>query len=133
VIALDTHVLIRLAEDSPRLGRRAVALANTALRQDSIAVAAISFWEIAMLAEKGRLELSEPPSEIRRKTLVQGVREIPIDGHIGIMAAQIRGFHGDPADRLIVAAAVETGATLLTGDDAILRWKGKLKRRDARR
>jgi len=133
VIILDTHVLVWLAEDNPRMGRRAVALADGALRDDALAVTSISFWEVAMLAQKGRLELGRTASELRRRTLEQGVREIPIDGDIGIKAAQLEAFHGDPADRLIVASAIAAEATLMTADDAILRWKGKLARRDARR
>jgi len=133
VIILDTHVLVWLAEDNPRMGRRAVALADGALLDDALAVTSISFWEVAMLAQKGRLELGRTASELRRRTLEQGVREIPIDGDIGIKAAQLEAFHGDPADRLIVASAIAAEATLMTADDAILRWKGKLARRDARR
>jgi hypothetical protein len=36
------------------------------------------------------------------------------------------------ADRLIVASAQEVGATLLTTDQKILDWPGRLDRRDAR-
>lgn len=40
-----------------------------------------------------------------------------------IRAAQLRSFHGDPADRMIVATALENGATLLTADSKILSWE----------
>lgn len=86
-----------------------------------------------MLAEKGRLELAESPETVRAKALTQGVREIPIDGLIGIHAAELRDFHGDPADRIIVATAMKHDATLITADRGILRWPGKLSTRNARR
>jgi PIN domain nuclease of toxin-antitoxin system len=133
VIVLDTHVLIWFAEDVPDLGKRAAAVADEALRSDELAVSAISFWEIAMLARKGRLELADAPAAVRRKVLGQGIREIAIDGAIGIGAAQLSGFHGDPADRIIVATALANDATLLTADRPIRRWRGPLKARDARR
>jgi PIN domain nuclease of toxin-antitoxin system len=133
VIVLDTHVLIWFAEDVPDLGKRAAAAADEALRSDELAVSAISFWEIAMLARKGRLKLAEAPTAVRRKVLGQGIREIAIDGAIGIGAAELSRFHGDPADRIIVATALANDATLITADRPIRRWRGPLKASDARR
>jgi PIN domain nuclease of toxin-antitoxin system len=116
VIVLDTHVLIWFAEDVPDLGKRAAAVADEALRSDELAVSAISFWEIAMLARKGRLKLAEAPTAVRRKVLGQGIREIDIDGAIGIGAAELSRFHGDPADRIIVATARESAAAVVSRD-----------------
>ncbi len=133
VIVLDTHVLIWFAEDVPDLGRRAAALAEEALSSDDLAVSAVSFWEIAMLARKGRLNLADGPTAVRRRVLENGIREIAIDGAIGISAADLTGFHGDPADRIIVATALANDATLITADRPIRRWRGPLKAKDARR
>ena len=63
---------------------------------------------------------------------MQGLIELPITGAIGITALQLRNLHPDTADRLIVATAQEVGATLLTADEKILAWPGRLDRRDAR-
>lgn len=35
-------------------------------------------------------------------------------------------FHGDPADRLIVATSRNMKITLITGDEKIIAWKKKL-------
>ena len=43
------------------------------------------------------------------------------------------GRDGDPIDRLIVATALERGATLVTADEWLLGWRGTLERHDARR
>jgi PIN domain nuclease of toxin-antitoxin system len=133
VIVLDTHVLIWFAEDTPDLGKRTAAMADEALHADALAVSAISFWEIAMLARKGRLTLSDTPTAVRRKILEQGIREIALDGAIGIGAAELSSFHGDPADRIIVATAMTNDANLITADRRVLRWRGPLKVSDARR
>lgn len=133
MIILDTHVLIWFAEDVSDLGRRAAAEADEALHRDALAVSAISFWEIAMLARKGRLALTERPAAVRRRVLEQGIREIAMDGTIGIGAADLTGFHGDPADRIIVASALANDAILITADQLIRRWRGPLKTKDARR
>ncbi|MBI4514723.1 MAG: type II toxin-antitoxin system VapC family toxin [Deltaproteobacteria bacterium] len=96
-------------------------------------VSAISFWEAAMLAGKRRLQLDLSLTAMRRAVIEQGIREIVISGAIGIAAAQLPDFHGDPADRLIVATALSLDATLLTADESILGRTGPLHSRDARR
>jgi PIN domain nuclease of toxin-antitoxin system len=69
----------------------------------------------------------------RDDLLAAGLVELPVTGDIAIVAGQIGGFDGDPADRLIVASAIRTGATLVTADARILDWSGVLKRADAGR
>jgi len=86
-----------------------------------------------MLAAKGRLRLEITPAATRHKALEQGIREVPLSGAISLAAAQLAGFHGDPADRMIVATALSLGAMLVTADESILTWKGPLGRLDARR
>jgi len=133
VILLDTHALVWFAEDNPRLGRRTTARVNAGLAREDVAVAAISFWEITMLFQKRRLRLELPPTDVRRKVLEQGIQEVAIAGDVAIEAARLAAFHGDPADRLIVAVAQSRDAVLVTADDAILEWRGRLRTQDARR
>jgi PIN domain nuclease of toxin-antitoxin system len=133
VIVLDTHVLVWFAEDNPRLGARATKLTDAALNRNEVAVSAISFWEIAMLAAKGRLALEVSPAAFHRRVLEQGVREVGVSGTIAIAAAHLEKFHADPADRIVVATAISLGARLLTADDPVLRWRGSLRTHDARR
>jgi len=59
-----------------------------------------------------------------------GLLEIPVDGEIGIAAAQL-DLHGDPADRIIAATAQMKGAILLTADQPLLQWNNPLQRADA--
>jgi PIN domain nuclease of toxin-antitoxin system len=86
-------------------------------------VAAISFWEIAMLVEKGRLSMKTDIGIWRSELLKAGLVEIPLDGEIAIRAGQMDAFHGDPADRMIVATAIGRSAELLTADEKILSWE----------
>ncbi|HNO74832.1 MAG TPA: type II toxin-antitoxin system VapC family toxin [Nitrosomonas mobilis] len=131
LLLLDTHALIWLDQDDPSLGTGARDLANTALQHGKLAVSAITFWETAMLAAKGRITMTLPLPLWRRDFLELGLVEIGIDGDIGIAVAQL-DLHGDPADRLIVATAQLIDATLLTADLSILQWNTTLKRFDAR-
>ena len=60
-------------------------------------------------------------------TIGTGMVEIPVDGKTGLRAAGLAEFHPDPADRLIVATALE-GHRLVTADKRILDWSGELDR-----
>lgn len=125
LILLDTQVMLWLRSGDPKLGERARIEIDRAWRSDGLSVSAISFWEVAMLKDKGQLRFPEDVGMWRREQLEQGVVEIPVDGDIGIRAAQLRGFHGDPADRIIVATAL-AGHRLVTSDHRILGWSGSV-------
>ena len=104
---------------------------DAAWQADNLAVSAFTFWEVAMLRNKGRLDFTEDVGLWRQELLGQGLAEIPVDGEIGIRAHALPDFHADPADRIIVSTAL-AGHRLLTADTGILRWRGDLNRLDAR-
>ena len=130
LVLLDTNALLWLRLGDERLGGRTRGEIERAWVSNALAVSAISFWEVAMLVNKGRIRLSEDVQAWRHEHLGQGVVEIPVDGEIGVRAANLADFHVDPADRLIVATAL-AGHRLVTSDRRILDWPGKLSRLDA--
>ncbi len=132
MILIDTHVLVWLWEGSPKLGARSRRLIDRAQAKQQLLVSAISFWEVATLVHRARLRLDVHVGTWRRDLLADGVREVAIDGRIGVEAAQLAGLHGDRADRLIVATAVVEGADLVTADAQLLDWRGAVRRLDAR-
>lgn len=132
MLLLDTHVLIWLDEGNPRLGNAALRAIDEALTAGELGVATISFWEVAMLIDKKRLRLQAAPADWRSELLQAGLQEIPLRGATAIRAGQLPLFHGDPADRLIVATAIENAATLVTADEKILAWRQLPQTIDAR-
>ncbi len=132
VILLDTHVLLWLRIGDRRLGRRTREAVEPSWTAQAVAVSAISFWEVAMLHDKGRLTLLQDIGAWRRTLLDDGLVEITVDGEIGTHAAGLASLPGDPADRLIVATALLGGHQLVTADRRILGWAGQLRRLDAR-
>ena len=131
MILLDTHVLIWSRQNESPIGPLCRQQIDQALAEADLAVSAYSFWEIAMLGEKGRLTVARDLLSWRNGVLEDGILEIPVNGAIGIRANNLPNFHRDPADRIIVATALE-GHRLLTADELILGWSGSLDRLDAR-
>jgi PIN domain nuclease of toxin-antitoxin system len=130
---LDTHVLVWLDEANLRLGTEAIEHINTAFQAGNVMVSAISFWEVAMLVRKGRLRLDMDLSVWRNDFMEQGLIELPVTGEIGIKAAGLESFHGDPADRMIAATALQHSLTLLTADEKLLDCQLAVTRLDARK
>ena len=132
MILLDTHVLVWLDEANPRLGAAAIEQIDTAFHAGKAMVSAISFWEISMLVKKGRVRLGMDLMVWRKDFMEQGLVELPVNGEIGIKAAGLERFHGDPADRLIAATALHHSLTLITADEKLLAYQLATARLDAR-
>jgi PIN domain nuclease of toxin-antitoxin system len=130
VILLDTHAAIWLAIDQG-LGKQSQRIADKALADDRLTLSAFSFWELGMLIAKRRLRAVKSAGELRSKLLGAGIRELPLTGEIAILAAELEGLDGDPADRIIAATAITHDATLMTADANLLQWRHGLKRHHA--
>ena len=117
---LDTHTLIWALEAPEQLPARIQTLLSDPANLP-FGVAAITPWEIAMLASRGRLQLGRPVSEWLAAALNPDfVSLLPLLPPIAVDSCTLPGsFHADPADRMIVATARHHGLTLLTADAAI--------------
>ena len=84
---------------------------------DQVVVSAISSWEVAYLAKRSRLILPLPIDAWLQAALDDsGITSLPLTAKIASRAANLTDIHRDPADRFIIATAIETGAMLLTLD-----------------
>ncbi len=112
-VLLDSHVVHWWSAEPERLSPAAVEALESA---DELAIAAISWFELAWLAQHERIVLSTP---IRSwlDGLSAELRTIPITAAVAHAAVSLpSSFPGDPADRLIYATAVERGWPLVTKD-----------------
>ncbi len=87
------------------------------LRQaDELAVAAVTWFELAWLAQHERILVAIPHRSWLERLAAQ-VRTIPLSPAIAATAVALpSSFPGDPADRLIYATAIEHGLQLVTKD-----------------
>ncbi|MGI8631699.1 MAG: type II toxin-antitoxin system VapC family toxin [Solirubrobacterales bacterium] len=118
-LLLDTHVwLWRLLapEKLTQVAEQAIAGADS-----EIHLSPISTWEALVLARKGRVELRPTPAEWVLAALRRtAAASVPLTHEIAMRAEALDGFGShDPADRFLVAAALENDLTIVTADQAM--------------
>ena len=122
MIALDTHAVIWLGENSDRLSRNAAhAIREAQDSNEELIVSTVSLYEIARGILRGRIV-----SKVAVKELFIAIERrftaIPLTADIALAAAQLPStFPSDPFDRIIAATALVSGAVLITADERIRR------------
>ncbi len=115
MIVLDTHVWVRWVDSL--VNPLPAAIVEKIESADTLAVSAVSCWEVAWLHRRGRMSL-KLPLEVWIDHALQGseVTCLLVERHIALRAAGMPEHHRDPADRLIIATAVEHQAYLASLD-----------------
>ena len=126
-LVLDTHVLYWLwAGDTARIS----ASAHRALDEaDELTVAAITWYELALLFERGRIELVDITAAAALSSMADRVSTAPLSWQIARRAAELErvdDFPRDPADRLIFATAAERSQRLVTADARLRSFSGEV-------
>lgn len=112
-VLLDTHVLQWWSAEPERISKRAAQVLAGA---QELAVAAITWYELAWLATHGRIAVAMPVGSWLEQLAGQ-VRTLGVTPAIATTAVSLpAGFPADPADRLIYATAIEQGCSLVTKD-----------------
>jgi len=112
MLNLDTHILLHA------VGGHLSAAELRLLQNDRWSISAIVLWEIAMLAELGRIELDLDDAEVVRT--LSRVHVWPLTREIARMSTRL-DVHGDPADEIIAATSVVHNVPLVTRDRALKR------------
>lgn len=122
-VLLDTHIWVWWLTPGSPLTRTEREALDVAAERREVCLAAISVWEAQMLYRKRRLELPLPFSDwLTRAADSRIVSVIPLDVETVLALDSLpHSFHGDPADRLIVATARAHVLPLATRDTRIRR------------
>jgi PIN domain nuclease of toxin-antitoxin system len=119
-VVLDTHVVHWWSAEPERLSAAATEAIESA---DELAVASISWFELAWLAARERVVLTVPTrtwlDRLADEVTTVGITPAIADAAVALPTT----FPGDPADRLIYASAVELGVPLVTKDRRLRRHR----------
>ena len=123
LIALDTHVLLWWTQEPERLG---VEAARAIDETEELLIPTIVFWETALLVRKQRYALKGSASvdEWTQAVLsIPRIHSVPLSAQLAVRADAL-DMHADPADRFIVATAMEFHSPLVTKDTLLrsLTW-----------
>lgn len=125
MLILDTHIWIWLINGDEKIKNYGfINHINKAIKKEAIIIPAISTWEVAMLVSKERIMLSENTLDwIKNASSAPGISIYPLTPEIAYESTILPGnFHGDPADRMIVATARVLNGTLITFDKQIIEY-----------
>ena len=124
MILLDTHTWIWFVSNPELLSNTAKKRINRSQKEHSIYISCISAWEVALLVEKKRLELSmEIDDWISKSEVLPFFTFVPIDNDTALRSVRLQPpLHNDPADRIIIATALKMDATIITKDEKILNY-----------
>jgi PIN domain nuclease of toxin-antitoxin system len=85
----------------------------------AVFVSAITGYEIGIKVRRSKLSLPLPPAEWFDAVVAHhGLTELPLDLSTCVMAANPPPHHGDPSDRMIIAAALKFDVPVVTADEA---------------
>jgi PIN domain nuclease of toxin-antitoxin system len=124
-LLLDTHCWIWAQLGMVTMfSRSALGAIGEAESHGNLRISPISIWELAMLEKRGRIGL---PISVRiwveQALSKPGIAVSPLTTEIMIETVHLPGeLHNDPADRMLVATARISGATLLTKDERLIRY-----------
>ena len=118
---LDTHAWVWWVTSDRRLSRLAQRAIDKAHAAGALWLSLISVWEVAKKVEKGQLVLDRPIEDwLDLATSRPGLQLADLTRPILIESCRLPpGFHGDPADQIIVATARTRDATIVTKDAQI--------------
>ena len=124
MIVLDTHVWVWFVSNPELLSKPAKKAINAAMAQKEIFISSISAWEVALLVDKKRLELTIDVTDwIAKSEKLQFFQFIPVDNSVAVKSVNLpQPLHSDPADRIIIATAITIAASVVTKDEKILNY-----------
>ena len=114
-VLLDTCALIWLGFGDENLS----LVAKQRIEESEIVyVSPVSLWEISNKYRQGKIELPQVPREWFKNVCARHrLTTLPLTNEIMIAAGELPEHHKDPADRFIIATALENDLPVVTSDD----------------
>lgn len=117
---LDTHTLLWYLNNSEQLSDTAK---NTINNEKNVSVSIISFWEIALKKNLGKLKISCSIEELENLCSKKNIKILPINSAHLDKLSNLPPIHNDPFDRLIIAQAIIENLIIITKDKIIPKYE----------
>jgi PIN domain nuclease of toxin-antitoxin system len=117
---LDSHVIIWLAEIADKLSQRSMDISRN--RENKLFVSIVSFWEMSLKVNSGKLKLDIGLSEIFEKVRRSNISIIPVKEEHLLHLSALPLIHKDPFDRMLISISAIEEMTIITIDGNIHRY-----------
>lgn len=118
---LDTHSLIFWVGQTS-VSEEYISFFDDQQKHSNVYVSPITFWEIALLIKKGRINIEDVTTwkeELFKNTSIQLIDPTAEEM---ILSTSLPDIHKDPFDRLLIAQAQNNGMKLVTKDQLIVKY-----------
>lgn len=112
---LDTHTLLWLLDNNPRLSAKACEV--LAPPDSSRFISICSFWELAIKKSMNKVEMSYAPADLMEKMPQLGISILGIKPEYVRELETLPYHHRDPFDRLIIVTALVEKLIVVSADD----------------
>lgn len=116
-LLLDTHTLLWCIENHPALSEKALLLIDNP--NNNIFVSMVSFYEVAIKVNIGKLKLGKTIEAFYAQTIVAQIEVLPVSSTYLTALCSLPLFpnHKDPFDRLIIATALTDNLAIISADN----------------
>jgi PIN domain nuclease of toxin-antitoxin system len=124
-LLLDTHLLLWIADDDPKLPPEV----RLAIEHPEVTLyfSVVSIWEIVIKNALGRDNFKVDARVLRRELIDAGYLELDIKSQHALEVEQLPLVHHDPFDRLLIAQAISEGIALMTHDRLVAQYSGPIR------
>lgn len=113
-LLLDTHILVWLVDDSPRLS---VAARQALKSAQDVHVSSISLWEIAIKSALGKLQIDQDLLDAEIELI--GAKPLAVTAAHARAVRDLPLIHTDPFDRMLIAQAMSEPLHFVTHNTAL--------------
>ena len=126
-LLLDTHIFLWLITGDRRITEAMqIDILNPA---NEVFLSVVSFWEISVKYQLGRLPLPEPPeSYLPTQRQRHQIASLSLDEASVSQLAKLPAIHRDPFDRMLVCQALENDLTIITVDEMLQSYPARIYR-----
>lgn len=122
-LLLDTHILLWCLEESDDLPDKARQLILSA---DEVYASTVNIWEIIIKLSIKKLDIKVDMHDFIDVIVQSGFGILNIKPNHAIKLLDLKGYHSDPFDRMLIAQSIVEPLHLVTCDSMLERYNASI-------